>query len=819
MIPRLFFFISLLFTGFVHAQVTITGRVLDAGTKQPLAFVNVYAESTRQGTGSDIDGNFSLVVPKLPVTLRFSYVGYQPQSVSVSGSAELSTVYLRIAPMEIATVEIKAGENPAHRIIRNVNRNREKNDPEKALESYTCTSYNKLYITGDLHTPDDTLNTLDTSKRSRIEKILDKQHLFLNEAVSERSFIRPGRKSEYVTASRISGLQKPDFVILASQLQSFSFYGDFVTLVDKNYLNPLADGPLERYLFVLEDTTYSGTDTVFVISFQPRKGKKFESLKGVLSINTNGWAVQNVIAEPNENSGAVTIKVQQKYELIDGKQWFPVQLNTDWYNNMMTIGDSTVAISNKPVETDSRKMRRTKAVSRSYLANIRLDPDLRKRDVGVNELVIAPDAGQKGEEFWNKYRADSLTKKEQYTYNRIDSLGKVQHLDRRIEFASAVSTGKWPLGYVDFDIVRLLEYNNFEGFRLGAGLHTSRKVSRWFSLGGYGAYGFRDKNFKYGGDVLFFFDRHQQNQLKFAYSHDLVESGGIYFRLDERRGLGSEQYRRLFRHKFDWNDQYEASLRFRALNHFTFEIHGGRQQREGTDAYRFGINGADASLLVNRYTFTETGLALRFAFREKFIDMFGFRLSDGTDFPIVYFQVTKGFNGLAGGEFDYLKYDLKIAHTFITKYIGRPSFTLHAGWADGNLPYTLLYAGRGTADRFSVSVQNTFETMGVNEFLSSQYAAIHYAHSFDLKFGKKFRPVLVLRSSAGYGTLSNKTSHYYYDFRTMEKGYYESGFELNRVVRSGFTALGLGGFYRYGSYASADAWENTMLKFTVNFAF
>lgn len=818
MIFRLIFLFTLALVAPLSAQVKVTGRVRDAGSRQPLAFVNVYEEQSRQGASTDIDGYFSLQVSELPVTLRFTYVGYQAQQVVITSTTEPVEIALRMAPMEIATVVIRPGEDPAHRIIRNANRNRDRNDPEKALESYSCVSYNKLYITADLQAPGDTLASPPPGGSSRLEKLLDKQYLFLNEAVSERSYIRPGRKTEQVTASRISGLQRPGFIMLASQLQSFSFYGDMITLLEKNYLNPLADGALERYRFVIEDTTYSGTDTVFVISFQPRNEKKSDALKGVISICSNGWAVQNVIAEPFDNSGAVSIRVQQKYELIEGKQWFPVQLNTDWYYNMMLLGDSSMTMSSQPVEKDTRNLRRMKAVSRSYLGEVRLNPDLRKRDVGVNNVIMAPDAASKDEAFWQRYRADSLTGKERNTYRMIDSVGKAEKLDKRLEFMSAVVTGKWPVGFVDIDIARLLEYNNFEGLRPGAGLHTNRKLSPWFSLGGYGAYGLRDRNFKYGGDVFFFFDRRQQHHFRLGWSHDLVESGEVFFRLNDRAMTGSEQFRRLFRKKFDWNDKWEAAIKFRALHHFTFEFFGNRQQREGTDDYRFAVNGPDATLLVNRYTFTEAGIALRFAFREKFLDMFGFRISDGSAYPLLYFSFTKGFPGLLGGAFSYLKYDLKVTHTFITKYIGSPAFTLHAGYVDGDLPYSMLYAGRGTADRYSVSVRNTFETMGVNEFLSSRYAALHYAHSINLRFGKKLKPVLVLRSSAGIGSLSNPASHYGFGYKTMEKGYYESGFELNRLVRSGITGIGIAGFYRYGPYASAKAWDNTMLKFALSFS-
>ena len=46
----------------------------------------------------------------------------------------------------------------------------------------------------------------------------------------------------------------------------------------------------------------------------------------MLYINTNGYAIQNVIAEPNDKS-FIHLKIEQRYQQVEGKQWFPEQLN------------------------------------------------------------------------------------------------------------------------------------------------------------------------------------------------------------------------------------------------------------------------------------------------------------------------------------------------------------------------------------------------------------------------------------------------------------------------------------------------------------
>jgi hypothetical protein len=83
------------------------------------------------------------------------------------------------------------------------------------------------------------------------------------------NYKKPNKDTERVIANRVSGFKDPSFVLLASQLQSFTFYSDFVTVLSDDYLNPVSGGAWRKYVFVLRDTTFSGADTTFIISFEP----------------------------------------------------------------------------------------------------------------------------------------------------------------------------------------------------------------------------------------------------------------------------------------------------------------------------------------------------------------------------------------------------------------------------------------------------------------------------------------------------------------------------------------------------------------------
>ncbi|MCC5905281.1 MAG: TonB-dependent receptor [Balneolaceae bacterium] len=71
-------------------QETVTGRVSDAQTGQPIPGVNILIEGTTIGTSSDVDGFFELNVPDLEQTLIITYIGYDRKVVLLDGRNEVN---------------------------------------------------------------------------------------------------------------------------------------------------------------------------------------------------------------------------------------------------------------------------------------------------------------------------------------------------------------------------------------------------------------------------------------------------------------------------------------------------------------------------------------------------------------------------------------------------------------------------------------------------------------------------------------------------------------------------------------------------------
>jgi TonB-dependent SusC/RagA subfamily outer membrane receptor len=66
-------------------STTVTGRVVSALDKQPMAGVTVSVKGTSNGAMTNVNGAFSLTVPAGKSTLTVSFIGYVSKSVEVTG--------------------------------------------------------------------------------------------------------------------------------------------------------------------------------------------------------------------------------------------------------------------------------------------------------------------------------------------------------------------------------------------------------------------------------------------------------------------------------------------------------------------------------------------------------------------------------------------------------------------------------------------------------------------------------------------------------------------------------------------------------------
>ena len=812
----------------MQAQILLHGKVVDANTKEPLAFVNI-SYGNHQGVTTTIDGLFSLPVTRDNLKITVSFIGYKQQIFTINKQdvQHFKIIYLQPETYHLQEVKVLPGKNPADRIINQVIANRKFLNPEKHLKSFAYKSYNKMYFTAktrhneslekdtiqvaldstNVNVSDTAAAQKDTAKMGKMEQFFKKRHLLMMETVSQRYFKAPDKDFEEVTASKVSGFAMPTFVILATQLQSFSFYKTQLNLLDKHYLSPISKGSPQNYLFILKDTIYSGADTVYIIAFRPHKGKNFDGLKGLLYINTGDYAIQNVIAQPMEQ-GDFFIKIQQQYEKVQGKQWMPMQLNADLVFNNLMVSDSGGAATSLV------------GVNKSYLYDIALNPELDSVKFSGTAFKVDKKAFKQPDSLWQQVRVVPLNDKEKETYRFIDSLGRAEHFDTKFRVLKLLTTGKIPFYFVNIDILKLLSFNEYEGLRPQLGLETNDKIAKWFILGGYMAYGTKDKDWKYGGFLSLIFSKENNLGLKFLYRNDVAETGGLDFYNYKPNFSSTEIYRQMMINNMFKEEVYRSEFSFRVIRYLKGNAFAQKRILTSGDTYRLIHVENNITVSYPQLSVNEAGIQLRYAYKEKQANMMDEVFSLGTKYPVIWFNFTKGVLWQNTG-IDYTKMTLQATKHFEWKKMGVTNLKLTAGRVNGQVPVWLQFNGNGTYYSFSIEAANSFATMRVNEFFSDRFAAFYFEHNFkSLLFKTRFfAPQIKVVYHGEIGEMLYKAQHNDINFKTLEKGYHEAGLVINNILKSNLSGIGIGGFYRFGPYGFNNFKDNLAIKLSLSFNF
>ncbi|HMC96821.1 MAG TPA: DUF5686 family protein, partial [Flavobacteriales bacterium] len=528
---------------------------------------------------------------------------------------------------------------------------------------------------------------------------------------------------------------------------------------------------------------------------------------GVLYINTDGYAVQNVIAEPVERSGGMSLKLQQQHKRIGGPGggWFPVQMNTFMYFDFVNLENFKLM-----------------GIGRTYLKDIELDVDIAKKEVRGPDFVLDRMAARRDDAYWAALRNDSLDTRELKTYHVIDSISEAEHIERKVKWFSYLTTGRIPVGPVDIRLNQIMAYNGYEGFRLGVGAATNDKVTRYASLGGYFAYGFADERWKFGGDLTIKPRPGRDVELKGYYANDVAESGGVAFNTGSVL-LSTEGYRWLFVDRMDRIERSGAELAFRVSNSLRMWVGTERAQRQNVIGYQYADpRGEGVTVLTDQFLTGGVSMGLRFAYRERMARLPDRQVSLGTRWPVLQLTAYRSFQGLWGGDVEVWRVNAMIEKTFRIRLLGDLSVRAMGGVADQEAPYPFLFDLRGSYyPRIPLATANTFETMRPNEFLADRYATLNVQHSFGhlLFKAKKFQPVPVLVANAGWGGLSEPERHRGYTFKPLDQGYYEAGLRIDGILKMGFSSFGVGAFYRLGPQAFDDPEDNLAVKLSLAVGF
>jgi len=776
-------------------------KIIDQITQQPIPFATVLSSNNKSGVSSDIDGYVSLN-SNFSSELIISHINYQTMRIQKPYPAIVKLVLKENILTEIVVNNI----NPAIEIIKKAVSNTDNNNPKK-LNSFTHYAYSKLSAGID---KSDSLSQKD-------------EYFLMSESRTKHQFLQANFEEETILSHKTSGLKNPLFASILTDFQPFSFYDELIHLkIDKKYyLNPISQNSWKKYDFILSDTIVNANDTTFVIAFSPKISSTFDGFKGLIHINTDRYAIENISVEPATLNSIMIIKMQQRYEKVEN-HWFPKQQNTELIVH--------VSIPNKSAKNAKQMYVRSaiKYTHKTYLSDIQLNNTLKKTDFSGLSRVVAPQSNQAEESFWNKYRSDSLNLKEQNTYKFYESLpaNKLEKVNSVFDLMETFISGYIPFHRFQIPLSTLFRQNNYEGTRIGFGLNTGKLLSERLSAEGSVGYGFKDKAFKYGFSTQLNI-KNANTFLKFSFKQDVVEPCGNDLDFGRKNNLLDFGYRNFLIERMDSVQQAKISFQTPISRNGLLQMGFINEVRNPAYTYQFKEN--DSQITAKSFKMSALQVGFRWAWGEKFSQLSQVTYQSEPAKAILQLSFEKGLSKVLNSQFDYAKINLNFQQQLVHRIFGKTFYQLKVSKIWGDLPYSYLINGEGSSNKLGyLMIPNTFQTMGLYEFTADQQASLliqqNIGRLFPIKKRAYFQPELIISQGLSYGSLRNPQNHQVIDIKSLEKGYFESGLSLNKLLRFRYLELiyvdlGVGAFVRYGDNSFSKMSDNVVLKWSLGTSF
>lgn len=766
-IPSCFFnsiaFVVLTLTSSIAQETVVRGKVTDAGSGDPIPFVNVVFKGTATGGTTDFDGKFVIRSTRAVDSVTASYIGYKSRIKAIkTGSDQTINFQLEEERTHLQEVVVNAGENPAWEILRGMVKNRELNDKRNLL-SYEYDVYTKTEV--DIDNITDKFREKKVMKKitqvlDSIDRIVGEDGkpvlpLFITESISKFYYRdKPSLSTETIIRTKINGVGLDDGTAIAqlvgSTFQEYNFYQNWVPIVNKNFVSPLADGWRLYYDYDLIDTLYLGDDDCYRIDFYPKSPLEL-AFTGSMWITRKEFALKQIDASIGKQANVNfidRIKIQQELTRTADGPWLPLKNRV--LINISELSKNSVGLLAKFYTSN-----------KNFITNKPREQSFYERRINVQE-----DAQVFNEEkYWDTLRHEPLTATEKNVYQMIDTLKNIPVVKTYTEIFKALVDGFYSFGEVEVGpYLRTFTWNSVEGFRIQGGFKTNSKYSKKMTYGAMLAYGFDDHRVKGSAFVERIVDRKRWTTLKLSARTDVTRLG-----IDDD-ALSSNQ---LFLTAVRWGNYRRGYYFNEVFPSARRELFKGFSQRVAfrytsfEPTYPFGYYKEPADAFVpgaasyEDYQTSEVFFESRYARDETFIQNGNDRVSLGLrKWPAITFRYTRGIQGLFGSDYEFDKFRLQIDKRIRMGLLGVGQLTLAGEYIPDKLPYPLL--GVHLGNQSFLYSQFSYNLMNFGEFVSDRYVTLRYRQFLEglflnrIPLMNKLKWRLVATTNIIYGELSQQ---------------------------------------------------------------
>ncbi len=796
-------FILLFSFVFGAAQHSLSGKISDAGTKKPVSGVQIFVNNQKTAmltTKSDV---FSLVSDTIIYQLTFKKDNYTTAEIAIT---DKTTPFLEVSLIKnaekekaiegvvIKTTAVKyktKKENPAYAIMREVWK-RKRNNGLDNFKNYQYDEYEKIEF--DLSNIDSAFMKKKVfNKVNFIFKYADSADngklalpVFLNEAVY-KNFGRnePNKKTvRELVANKTSGFQNNEIMSLTVKnlYKDLNIYDNTLNYFNIGFPSPVATDGFSTYDYNLIDTLKVKGESCFHIKYFPKRTDVL-AFRGDLYISTEKYAVVRAVLHSVK-------KINVNF--VNG---FSTELEYD------TPDENTFLISRNDTQLDLSlisKMKNAKGMiaKRSvlyhhYLFDQKIDDTIfdEKKDPDESE------AYKKDDGFWETARVDSLSTSERGVYKMLDELQKVPKFNRIVKFYETLSSGFYNIGHgIDIgNLYNTFGFNDVEGTRLRMGARTYFSTNDLWRVQGYGAYGFKDHQFKYGAEAKYMFNKYNRFMIGAGTRRDVMQLGA---QLTGDDGIMSRSFASSTIFASGSNTSLSSVNQtnvFTAIDpwkNFQVRLDGTLQSISSANPEKFNLNFLDENgQIKQQLNDTHITLSLIAKPGAKFSQYGIDRYQHTSLAPTFVLKYTRGLKGLLGADFSYDKLQFLYKQPILLSTWGKILINLEAGKNLDAVPLALQNIIPG--NQSYALIPNTFSLMNYYEFVADSYATVQLEHHFNGKILSyiplikklKFRELAFFRGA--YGTLSNESKNLILGNKTYvapdQQIYYEYGFGIENI--------------------------------------
>lgn len=724
---------------YLGAQETIVvGQVLDKYSGEPIAYANIYFKNSRIGTASNPEGWFMLRTSETHgKQLLVSAVGYKTMRFKVE-QGQYVGLQVELSEDNAVLKEVVAmpGANPAWDILEQVRLHAQTNNVRYHPELvYQMQEETDIFVSRLL-----SRNVKRSFWRQFSKGMIsseDSTYVLPVYSRCNKSVVSGKQKTDTLLDSRSVNLlgQETMELLLAPFEEQVDFYKNTIPLFQRNFISPLASNGKSFYHYFLIDSLATPRGKAYHIRFRPSTNGML-AFRGEMWIDSASFGLQEIRVELPEHINLNYVKQLS----------FHQQFSTQPHSPFVPVSVRTSALMDYALSIDT---------AASPFPTLLYERTMYQPDVAdtISAYVQVPTMRERVGELQMKAAMDSLNKTPFVRFARW--------------VAEPFLTNYLSLGYIDLGrMTDVISFNPLETVRLGIPLRTSDWLCPYFSVGGYGVYGVKDKVWKYGAYLQAKLPTRALHQMKVGIVDDYIWTEFNHFDLFKRENSSGYGYQDFttsimfaFEHVFNYERKQELYLQLQDEWTDNFETrlayYGG---------YRHYGNPRHNYFSTPFYAYHSVVFSGRLSFDERVYDAYFQRFYIHNYKPVI----TLGFEAGAYRTYKdnyrhYGKVHLAVRQRVPLGIAGELSYLAEGGWIFGAVPYSMLEIMHG--NQTWAFDQYRFSLMDNLEFAADRYLTLHaFWNMQGLLFNRipwvnRLNLREIVSCKMAYGMLSDRHSH------------------------------------------------------------